>query len=125
MKSLHRNNRDSVLQTGHSKPHPNMLVGAGEDIASSSNASSDSVPSNALVFPDIPTPVKTTKEQDMIGLLRIVLSTSSTSPQEPQTPEIAPSKRQIPVTVSYQDTWTPQGYNGNHVHAPQNSYVVP
>ncbi|GAB4833233.1 hypothetical protein Ancab_031480 [Ancistrocladus abbreviatus] len=131
------------LARRHSKPHPNMPMGAGKDIASSSNASSDSipsnassdsvpsnassdsVPSNALVFPDIRAPVKTTKEQDMIGLLSIVLSTSSTSPLEPQTPETAPPKRQIPVTVSSQDTWTPQGYNGNHVHVPYNSYVVP
>ncbi|GAB4833220.1 hypothetical protein Ancab_031466, partial [Ancistrocladus abbreviatus] len=71
-------------------------MGAGEDIGSSNNASSDFVPSNALVFLDIPAPVKTTKEQDMIGLLSIVLSTSSTSPQELQTPETAPPKRQIP-----------------------------
>ncbi|GAB4833215.1 hypothetical protein Ancab_031461 [Ancistrocladus abbreviatus] len=56
------------LARRHSKPHLNMPMGAGEDIASSSNASSDSVPSNALVFPDIPAPVKTTKEQDMIDL---------------------------------------------------------
>ncbi|GAB4833665.1 hypothetical protein Ancab_031910 [Ancistrocladus abbreviatus] len=56
------------LARRRSKPHPNMPTGAGEDIASSSNASSDSVPSNALVFPDILAPVKTMKEQDMIGL---------------------------------------------------------
>ncbi|GAB4833227.1 hypothetical protein Ancab_031473 [Ancistrocladus abbreviatus] len=75
---------DEFAQTAQrrSKPYPNMPMGAGEDIASSSNGSSDSVPSNALVFPDIPAPVKTMKEQDMIGLLSIVLSTSSTSPQE-------------------------------------------
>ncbi|GAB4833212.1 hypothetical protein Ancab_031457 [Ancistrocladus abbreviatus] len=85
----------------HSKPHPNTPMGAGEDIASSSNASSDSVPSNALVFPNIPAPVKTMKEQDMIGLLSIVLSTSLTSAQEPQTPETAPKRH------SSQDTWTP------------------
>ncbi|GAB4833230.1 hypothetical protein Ancab_031476 [Ancistrocladus abbreviatus] len=84
----------------HPKPHPNTPMGAGEDIASSNNASSDSVPSNALVFPDILAPVKTTKEQDMIGLLSIVLSKSLTSPQEPQTSETAPPKRQKPVTVS-------------------------
>ncbi|GAB4856276.1 hypothetical protein Ancab_014204 [Ancistrocladus abbreviatus] len=113
------------LARRHSKSHPNMPVGSAEDVASSSNTSSDSVPSNALALPDPPAPVKTTKEQDMIDLLSIVLSTSSTSPQAPQTPETALPQKQMPVSSGPQDMYAPQVHSGNHVQVPYNSYVVP
>ncbi|GAB2227181.1 hypothetical protein Drorol1_Dr00008993 [Drosera rotundifolia] len=88
-------------------------------------ASDDSsTPSNALALPDPPAPVKTSKEQELIDFLSIVLSTSTTSPEAPQTPT-PPPQCQTPVSPVH-DSYTPPGnYSGNHSQPTFSSYVVP
>ncbi|CAL2268586.1 unnamed protein product [Prunus armeniaca] len=92
------------------------------------------VPSNALALPDPPAQVKTTKEQDMIDLLSITLSTTAASPDTTphapaSNPQAAPSNgnmHQVPVSASVQGNPYPsQPYPGNLGMASQNSYVVP
>ncbi|CAK9323401.1 unnamed protein product [Citrullus colocynthis] len=124
------------LARRHSKSHPipsqssatetveNLaLVSTGNTVTSSMPASSNTC--TALALPDPPASVKTSKEQDMIDLLSITLSTSSTSPHTPLTPP-ASSQNTHQVPVSSSNT---QGYHHHHStsqgHVPYNSYVVP
>lgn len=86
----------------HSTPSQSTASGATEDVASSN--------SNALVVIDVPAPEPattntTTKEQELIDLLSIVLTSSSTSDETPQAPISAPME-----TIS---------------QVSRNSYVVP
>ncbi|BBH06332.1 Target of Myb protein 1 [Prunus dulcis] len=99
-----------------------------------SSTTATSVPSNALALPDPPAQVKTTKEQDMIDLLSITLSTTAASPDTTphapaSNPQAAPSNgnmHQVPVSPSVQGNPYPsQPYPGNLGMASQNSYVVP
>ncbi|BFG36536.1 hypothetical protein CerSpe_228100 [Prunus speciosa] len=99
-----------------------------------SSSTATSVPSNALALPDPPAQVKTTKEQDMIDLLSITLSTTAASPDTTphapaSNPPAAPSNgnaHQVPVSASVQGNPYPsQPYPGNLGMASQNSYVVP
>ncbi|KAE9447558.1 hypothetical protein C3L33_20543, partial [Rhododendron williamsianum] len=103
-------------------------TGTGESITSV-NSTVTPVPSNALALPDPPAPVRTTKEQDMIDLLSLTLSTTTPSPQTPNTP--ASSSQNVhqapplsPTTQGY--PYPSQAYTGNQGQAPYNSnYVVP
>ncbi|GMH09999.1 hypothetical protein Nepgr_011840 [Nepenthes gracilis] len=121
------------LARRHAKPHPmhskDMSIGTDDEVASSSNdistAAPDSASSNALVLLDPPAPTKTTKEQEMIDLLSIVLSTTSTSPEAPQTPKFSPPRSQTPVSPGAQGDYAPQSYALNPTQVPFNSYVVP
>ncbi|XP_062094825.1 TOM1-like protein 6 isoform X2 [Humulus lupulus] len=110
--------------------------GTAEDLAivsvSSSTApsqeASTSATCTALALPDPPAPVKT-KEQDIIDLLSITLSTTETStPYNPQpyTPPSNQNMHQVPVSAGVQagyphasQTYPTQG------QTPYNSYVVP
>ncbi|EEF28561.1 protein transporter, putative [Ricinus communis] len=81
-----------------------------------------------LAIPDPPAPVRTTKEQDMIDLLSIALSTTSTSHQSdtPHTPPASnQSMPQAPVSSTQGNTYVSQTYPGNQGQAAFNSYVVP
>lgn len=94
---------------------------------------------NALALPDPPTPVRTsTKEQDMIDLLSITLTTNSTSPHTPLTPPSASCTPLTPLSISDQtghqapispsaqgSSYGPQQYPINQGQMPYNSYVVP
>ncbi|XP_077239393.1 TOM1-like protein 6 [Tasmannia lanceolata] len=97
--------------------------------ASGTSATLTSTLSNALALPDPPTPVRTaSKEQDIIDLLSITLSTNSTSPHTPLTPPPASSQsgHQVPVSPSAQGyPHGPQQYPVNQGQAPYSSYVVP
>ncbi|XP_019450378.1 PREDICTED: TOM1-like protein 1 isoform X1 [Lupinus angustifolius] len=76
-----------------------------------------SVPSNALAVTDLPAPVRTSKDQNIIDLLSITLSLT---PSSPQTTTYAP-----PVSTegySYAPSQT-SSYPGNLSHI--NSYVAP
>ncbi|XP_058214718.1 TOM1-like protein 6 [Rhododendron vialii] len=103
-------------------------TGTGESITSV-NSTVIPVPSNALALPDPPAPVRTTKEQDMIDLLSLTLSTTTPSPQTPNTP--ASSSQNVhqapplsPTTQGY--PYPSQAYTGNQGQVPYNSnYVVP
>ncbi|CAA7052144.1 unnamed protein product [Microthlaspi erraticum] len=89
------------LARRHSKPPASV---ATDPTSSASNAL-------ALALPDPPPPVNTTKEQDMIDLLSITLSTPPTPPP--------PSSQPPPSTVSDQNTniypQPPQQQYGNYV----------
>lgn len=82
---------------------------------------------NALVLANPPTPVRTTKEQDIIDLLSITLSTSTSSPQHPQTPPASLNQNlhegSIPSTQD-NNSHVSHAYVGNQGQA-FNSYVAP
>ncbi|KAH8505912.1 hypothetical protein Peur_044796 [Populus x canadensis] len=89
---------------------------AGVPIASTSS------PCNALALPDPPAPVRTMKEQDMIDLLSLTLSTSTS----PHTPPVSKTMPQIHVSSNTQGyPYVSQTYPVNHGPIPYNSYVVP
>ncbi|KAL7169524.1 hypothetical protein ACSBR2_034537 [Camellia fascicularis] len=107
---------------------------ASNNAVSSIPAASTPVPSNALALSDPPAPTRTTKEQDMIDLLSITLSTTSNAPQTNHAP--AASSQNIPqAPASSTAQGYPHGsqaYPGNQGHipfnqgqVPFNSYVVP
>lgn len=79
------------------------------------------MPSNALVLRDPPAPAKTTKEQDMIDFLSLALTTTSTSPDVPQTPPATAQKHEAPPLSSSQESTTSQMYGGSPGQA-YNSY---
>lgn len=98
--------------------------------ASSSNSeASSSVTSNALVPVDPPTPVKTlSKEQEMIDLLSITLSTNPTSPQTPVALPTAQHQNGSPLPPSSSAqgySLDSQSYPSNTGYASYNSYVAP
>ncbi|KAJ8431544.1 hypothetical protein Cgig2_009622 [Carnegiea gigantea] len=95
------------LARRHSKaqstPSQNAAAGATEDSASSSG-------SNALVLADMPAPdpapTNTAKEQDLIDLLSIVLTTSSTASETPQASNPAPVETTMEASLnSYVVPW--------------------
>ncbi|KAL5709834.1 hypothetical protein ACHQM5_020473 [Ranunculus cassubicifolius] len=101
-----------------------------ETIASSNPVISTATPGphNALALPDPPNPVKTSsKEQDMIDLLSITLSTSSISPHTPPvTPPSTTSQTNTPVSPATQGyPYGSQPFPGYQPQAPVNNYVAP
>ncbi|KAJ4979786.1 hypothetical protein NE237_010566 [Protea cynaroides] len=103
-------------------------------------------PSNVLALSDPPAPVRTTmKEQDMIDLLSITLSTNSNSPHQPETappssnqnldlvpvsptPPIPSNQNMYQVPISPNTQGYPYGfqpYPGNQGQVSYNSYVAP
>ncbi|KAJ4841472.1 hypothetical protein Tsubulata_015693 [Turnera subulata] len=95
----------------------------------SMTSASTPVECNALALPDPPAPVRTSKEQDIIDLLSITLSTISTSPH-PQSPPTAATTNQnmhqIPVSSSMQGyPHVSQTYSDTQGQLPYSSYVVP
>ncbi|XP_023539617.1 TOM1-like protein 6 [Cucurbita pepo subsp. pepo] len=98
------------------------LVTTGNTVTSSTPAPSNTC--TALALPDPPAPVKTSKEQDMIDLLSITLSSAPASPHTPLTPPASSQNaHQVPASSSA------QGYHHHHSlsqgQTPFNSYVVP
>ncbi|GMH17403.1 hypothetical protein Nepgr_019244 [Nepenthes gracilis] len=117
---------------GHAKTNPmhskDMSTGIANEVASSINistAASYSASSNALVLLDPPAPTKTTKVQEMINLLSIVLSITSILPAAPQTPTLSSPPSQTPVSLGKQGDYAHQSYFLNHAQVHFNSYVVP
>uniref|UniRef100_A0A6M2EXR9 VHS domain-containing protein n=1 Tax=Populus davidiana TaxID=266767 RepID=A0A6M2EXR9_9ROSI len=89
---------------------------AGMPIASTSS------PCNALALPDPPAPVRTMKEQDMIDLLSLTLSASTS----PHTPPVSKTMPQIHVSSNTQGyPYVSPTYPVNHGPIPYNSHVVP
>ncbi|XP_022721937.1 TOM1-like protein 6 isoform X2 [Durio zibethinus] len=86
-----------------------------------------SAPCNALALPDPPAPVRTTKEQDLIDLLSLTLSTSASSPHTTPTPSASHQNlHQVPVPPRTQGSpCASQTYPGSQGQLPYNSYVVP
>ncbi|KAJ6362811.1 hypothetical protein OIU78_003078 [Salix suchowensis] len=84
---------------------------------------STSSPCNAMALPDPPAPVRTMKEQDVINILSLTLSTTSTSPY---TPPVSKTMPQIHVSSNTQGyPYVSQTYPVNSGPIPYNSYVIP
>ncbi|GAB2229536.1 hypothetical protein Drorol1_Dr00013782 [Drosera rotundifolia] len=123
------------LEQRHSEAPPvpsDAFIRISRDSASSSNGvhaalteSSDASANNALVLIDPPASVRTSKEQDMIDLLSIVLCTSTTSPEASRTPESAPPLHQIPVSPGRDSQTSQDSFSLNPFQASSSSYVVP
>ncbi|KAJ0027535.1 hypothetical protein Pint_35003 [Pistacia integerrima] len=101
-----------------------------ENSKTTSSMSTDSTattPCNALALRDPPAPVRTTKEQDMIDLLSITLSNTSTTPQAPETPSASNQTPQhIPASPNTQGyPYASPTYPGNQGQVPYNNYVAP
>ncbi|KAL6002940.1 hypothetical protein ACLOJK_023162 [Asimina triloba] len=101
--------------------------------ASGTSASSAPIDSNALVLSNPPHPVRTTnKEQDIIDLLSLTLTTSGSSPHTPLTPptsipQTPPSNSNQTGPVAHNEQGYPyatQPYPMNQGQVPY-SYVVP
>ncbi|GFY83844.1 ENTH/VHS/GAT family protein [Actinidia rufa] len=90
-------------------------VPATNNAMSSIPATAALVPSNALALPDPPAPVRTTKEQDMIDLLSLALTTTTASPHAPVTP----------LSYGYPPPpWAPTpGYLSNQNHLSTTPYT--
>ncbi|KAK4794599.1 hypothetical protein SAY86_012593 [Trapa natans] len=87
-------------------------------------SSSHATPSTCrdLVLSEPPMPVKTSKEQDMIDLLSLALTTTSTS--SPETPQPPPTTQNEGAMSSdpFASQSDPRGVQGQHSYS---SYVVP
>lgn len=111
-------------------PSQGSSVSMGESVASSASTTATPSTSNALALPDPPNPVRTsTKEQDMIDLLSITLSTtSSNSPQAPVTPPSTSHQATDQVSVSQPTQSYPYGsqpFPGYQGQPSYNNYVAP
>ncbi|URD93203.1 VHS and GAT domain containing protein [Musa troglodytarum] len=113
IKSLGADNK-SAATSGHlSLPNPSDTI--------PSTVASSSEPSSELTLPDPPTPVKTaTKEQDIVDLLSITLSSNPSPPHTPLTPPVVPDQNGSPPVPS-----AGQGHPVNQADIPQNSYTAP
>ncbi|XP_010505463.1 PREDICTED: TOM1-like protein 2 [Camelina sativa] len=125
------------LARRHSKPPASVTTDPTS--SESDNAASNAL---ALALPDPPPPVNTTKEQDMIDLLSLTLSTPSTPPPPssqpcPPPPAVSDQNTHIypqprPQFDSYVAPWaqpqqqqqlpTQQGYSQNQQHQQQQGY---
>ncbi|KAF5471463.1 hypothetical protein F2P56_008251 [Juglans regia] len=124
------------LARRHSKTQPKTFQSTGTNEALSSMNTSTSItsvlaastsgPHTALALHDLPAPVRSTKEQDMIDLLSITLSTMSASPHTHTPPASNQNMNQVPISPSAQRYLNaPQTYAGNQGQVSNNSYVVP
>ncbi|KAK1284094.1 hypothetical protein QJS10_CPB21g01517 [Acorus calamus] len=114
--------------------HQSTLTSVGDNwsdpIAPSTPSTTDALSSsltNTLSLPDPPTPVRTTtKDQDMVDFLSIVLVPNSTSPHTPLTPQTPPpplnqgsSSSHVPIPPNN------QVYTNTSEPYPMNQYVAP
>ncbi|CAL5422854.1 unnamed protein product [Camellia sinensis] len=132
---MHSKTRSTSSQDGSTGSSESVaFANASNDTVSSIPAASTPVLSNALALSDPPAPTRTTKEQDMIDLLSITLSTTSNAPQTNHAPAASsqniPQAPASPTAQGYPHA--SQAYPGNQGHlpfnqgqVPFNSYVVP
>ncbi|XP_058110543.1 TOM1-like protein 6 [Magnolia sinica] len=107
------------LARRRSRTSPMPSEGASDaTIATGTPAAATSTLSNALALPNPPTPVRTTKEQDMIDLLSITLSTNPSSPHTPLTPPSASNIPQTPPGASNIPQTPPSAYNQSAHQVP-------
>ncbi|ONK62647.1 uncharacterized protein A4U43_C07F6380 [Asparagus officinalis] len=123
-KSKYKTETEASSETNGQVTSPNQ-----SETGSTSEASS-SVASNALTLPDPPAPVRTSnKEQDMIDLLSITLSSYPSPPRTPLTPPSASFQNSSPVSVPSNAPGSPYNpqkpYVMNQGYVPYNSYVAP
>ncbi|KAL2899984.1 TOM1-like protein 6 [Bienertia sinuspersici] len=97
----------ALLARRHSKTQSAPSHGAG--MSSNEDATSSSGSNNALVLFDAPAPTtqtSNTKEQDLIDLLSIVLTTSPTNSETPPAPNSAPAQNTFETSLnSYVVPW--------------------
>ncbi|KAL9661247.1 hypothetical protein QQ045_026069 [Rhodiola kirilowii] len=118
----------ALLARRHSK-HPNSQTGNTENLLSSASTTAhgspsaetslSSSPGNALVLADPLPPVRTSKDQDMIDLLSLALTT--TSPHSPAPP--SPITHEKPVSPTMQVH--PNGFSTYPSQDTYNNYVAP
>ncbi|KAL5550676.1 hypothetical protein UlMin_000852 [Ulmus minor] len=115
----------SSQSTSNGSTSDNLAI-VSSSTGPSTQSASPSASSNALALADPPAPVKT-KEQDMIDLLSITLSTTEASPNAP--PQTPPSNQNMHQAPAYSSTqaypYASQSYPGIQGQVPQGSYVVP
>ncbi|XP_010553208.1 PREDICTED: TOM1-like protein 2 [Tarenaya hassleriana] len=99
------------LARRHSKPATLPTDGNGLKSEKPSSVDDAAATCNALALPDPPAPVNTSKEQDIIDLLSLTLSTPSTPPVSDQNTRIHPQAS--------------EHYPENQWQLPFNSYVAP
>ncbi|KAI5663038.1 hypothetical protein M9H77_22361 [Catharanthus roseus] len=125
----------ALLARRHSKAHPSASQASsqsGDGGSTPKNPSSNikpedasSSPANALVPVDPPAPIRTTKEQDIIDLLSITLSTSMSSTETPEAPTATEQPQQVPSpTTQGNNPYASQAYLGSQGQT-FNSYVAP
>ncbi|KDP22799.1 hypothetical protein JCGZ_00386 [Jatropha curcas] len=120
----HSKARSSLPQSGSGTSKALVSVDTSTATSSTPIASSPAL-SNALTLTDPPAPVKTTKEQDIIDLLSISLSTSHVTPT-PHTPTASnQSMPQAAASSTQGNPYSSQIYSENQGQATYNSYVVP
>lgn len=105
----------------------NISEGSIITTMSATTEASSSVASNelALSLPDPPAPVRTTKEQDMIDLLSITLSTNPSPPHTPLTPPITSNQSGSPLSASPTGQSYPYNAQAFTSNLPYNSYAAP
>ncbi|XP_048319916.2 TOM1-like protein 6 [Ziziphus jujuba] len=81
-------------------------------------------PSNALVLPDPPAPVKT-KEQDILDLLSLTLTTTEASPHVSPDPPSNQNLHQVPVSPSNQGYQQASPSNQGYQHASPSNQGYP
>uniref|UniRef100_A0A1D1YR71 TOM1-like protein 2 n=1 Tax=Anthurium amnicola TaxID=1678845 RepID=A0A1D1YR71_9ARAE len=118
----------SVSVGGPDTSADKSITTTASTVTNSTAESSASAPDYALALPDPPAPVRTSaKEQDMIDLLSITLSSNPSPPHTPLTPPSVSSGGSHvpfpPTTAGY--PYNPQHQPVNQGFIPYNSYVVP
>ncbi|KAJ0979266.1 hypothetical protein J5N97_014740 [Dioscorea zingiberensis] len=138
--------RAATSENAEQQGSNNSSGGAIITTSSTSTEASSSVASNelALALPDPPAPVRTTKEQDMIDLLSITLSTNPSPPHTPLTPvatnhsgsplPASPTPLTPPVASNHSGSPFPASPNGQGYpyntqvftsNVPYNGYAAP
>ncbi|KAL6630992.1 hypothetical protein ACP70R_028332 [Stipagrostis hirtigluma subsp. patula] len=116
--STNMESASSGVGTSSSTIHQGIAPAA----ASVSSTNSLSIPTNALSLPDPPAAVRTSpEEQVMSDLLALTISSNSSPPYTPVTPEAALNQGGSPAS----DHPQPYHVNQGHAAAPYNSYVAP
>ncbi|WOK95854.1 hypothetical protein Cni_G04561 [Canna indica] len=117
------------VATSNQLGSPNLNDITVSSLATSTSGASSFAASNALTLPNPPTPVKTsTKEQEMIDLLSITLSSTPSPPHTPLTPPIASDHNESPPPVPPAQQVNPQGplsYAANQAYIVQNNLIAP
>ncbi|KAM0953777.1 putative TOM1-like protein, plant [Dioscorea sansibarensis] len=114
-------------ETAEQQGSKNISEGSIITTSSTTEEASSSVASNelALSLPDPPAPVRTTKEQDMIDLLSITLSTNPSPPHTPLTPPITSDHSGSPLPASPTGQGYPYNAQAFTSNVPYNSYAAP
>ncbi|XP_008799838.2 TOM1-like protein 6 [Phoenix dactylifera] len=117
--------QSTFANTGDQEASPNRSDVTTVTAGSSASEASSFIASNALALLD-PPPVRTVgKDQDMIDLLSLTLSTNPSSPHTPLTPPPTSSLNGSHSSSGHDYLQNPQPYSVNQGYNPYNGYVAP